>query len=314
VKSFDAARLLKDLHARSVVRVTAMRGTLHLLSARDYLAWRGPLQPALDRSVTGIVGKARADLDLAAADRAVRRFLARAPATFEAIRDHLGPAFPHINVRHLAYALRMTLPLVQVPAKGAAWGFTGAADFAVADTWLGTPVATRATSPEALVRRYLGAFGPASVADAQAWSGLPKLAAVLERLRPSLVTFRNEGGRELFDLPDAPRPDPDTPAPVRFLPEFDSLVLGHHDRRRVIADEHRPQVSSKNLQIAATFLVDGRVAGVWSVTRSKGAATLVARPFGRLAARTKADLAEEGDALLAFAEPDAVARTVTVKA
>jgi len=311
---FTREDLLKVLHARTVIRVTAMRGTLHLISARDYLAWRGPLQPALDRGVTSIVGGTLADIDLPAAERATRALLERAPATFDAIRGHLAADFSHVNVRHVAYAIRMTLPLVQVPERETDWGFPGAADFALADGWLRKKVPAAGGSPKELMRRYLAAFGPATVTDAQAWSGLTKLAPVFEEMRPTLVTFQDDRKRELFDLPDAPRPDADTPAPVRFMPEFDNLILGHHDRTRVISEEHRLRITSPNLLVPATLLVDGMVAGVWAIERKKREATLVIEPFVTIPVKRKSELREEAERLLGFSEPDATSQAVKFKA
>jgi len=213
----------------------------------------------------------------------------------------------------MAYAIRMHLPLVQVPTDDA-WGFPAASDFALADDWLGKKIPTEEAPAHMLVRRYLAAFGPATPKDAQVWSGLQSLRAAFEELRPELVTFRDERKRELFDLPDAPRPDEDTPAPVRFLPEFDNLVLAHDDRTRVIADEHRPKVTLKNLQVRATFLVDGFVAGAWKVERKKKTATLVLEPFGKLTKKTLTELEREGEALLRFVEEDAEARDVRCSA
>ena len=123
----------------------------------------------------------------------------------------------------------------------------------------------QATPPKALVLRYLEAFGPASIADAQTWCGLGGLGTVFEQLRPKLRAFQDERGRELFDLPHAPRPDADEEAPVRFLPEWDNLLLSHADRSRVIADAHRPAITTANLRLPGTFLVDGFVAGTWVV-------------------------------------------------
>jgi hypothetical protein len=248
-------------------------------------------------------------MDLPAAEAEARAFLARTPATFEALRDHLAPRFPDVNVRHLAYALRLTLPLVQVPEREAAWGYPGAARFALADTWLKKKISTTPIDPADLVRRYLAAFGPASVADAQTWSGLPKLAPVFDQLRPELVTFRDEGKRELLDLPEAPRPDAETGAPARFVPDWDNVLLGHQDRRRIIADEHRARISTRNLQVTAAFLVDGMVAGTWSIARKGKAATLALTPFVRIAKKDRAALELEAEALLAFAEPEAGSRS-----
>ena len=138
--------------------------------------------------------------------------------------------------------------------------------------------------------RYLATFGPATPADAQAWSGMSGLRDTFESLRPRLVTFRDARKRELFDLPDAPRPDEDTPVPVRFVPDFDNLVLSHDDRTRIMADEHCSRVTLKNLQVRATFLVDGLVAGTWKSERKRKAAVLLIEPFGTIAKRVRAAL------------------------
>jgi len=307
---FRREDLLAPLHSREIVRVTAMRGTLHLLSARDYVSLRGALQPGLTRGMQSIL-RERAAFDFAGLEREARAFFGGAPATFDAFRDHLKTRDPECDERAMAYAIRTHVPLVQVPTE-TAWGFPAAADFAMADAWLGTPVSTDPAPAEALVLRYLAAFGPATPGDAQVWSGLQGLREVFAALRPSLVTFRDERKRELFDLPEAPRPEEDLPAPVRFLPEFDNLVLSHDDRSRIVADEHRPHVVTKNLQVRATFLVDGFVAGTWKTERKKKTATLVIEPFDTLTKQTRAALEREGDALLRFLEEDAEAREVVV--
>nr|MBP9826617.1 winged helix DNA-binding domain-containing protein [Thermoanaerobaculia bacterium] len=149
---------------------------------------------------------------------------------------------------------------------------------------------------------------------AQNWSGLGGLRTTFEALRGELATFRDGRGRELFDLPEAPRPAEETPAPVRFLPEYDNLVLGHDDRSRIVADEYRPRLVTKNLQIPATFLVDGFVAGTCRIERTKRVATLMLQPFGKLLKRDLRALEKEGDALLGFVEPEAATRNVVVAA
>ena len=198
---------------------------------------------------------------------------------------------------------------MQVPT-GRAWAFPAAADFALAERWLSKKVSTAATSPEALVLRYLAAFGPATPSDAQAWSGLPALREVFEALRPSLVTFRDERKRELFDLPMRPGPTRTSRLRLRFIPDFDNLVLSHDDRTRIMADDHRSRVTLKNLQVRATFLVDGMVAGTWKSERKRKTAVLVIEPFGALTKRAQAAFEEEGSALLAFLEKDATEREV----
>ncbi len=195
------------------------------------------------------------------------------------------------------------MTLVQVPPRGV-WGRTAPITVATAESWTGR---TRPLDPsiDAVVLRYLGAFGPASVADVAAWFGLTGLREVLERLRPRLRTFRDPRGRELFDLPDAPRPDPDTPAPVRFLPEYDNVLLSHADRSRfgfeaVAAAWIAPPVQG-------TSLHDGRVFGTWSIERDRdaGRSTLVVRPVEPPTKAATAEVEAEGLALLGLLEPAA---------
>lgn len=299
---FRREDLLQPLRERQIIRATAMRGTLHLMSAADYVDLRGALQPMLTKGMQAILRERAQDLDMDVLRAEAREFFGGKPATFDALRNHLKAKNPQADERAMAYAIRMHLPLVQVPTDDS-WGFPSASDFALADDWLGQDVPTGEAPAHTLVRRYLAAFGPATPRDAQVWSGLQSLRTAFEEMRPELVTFRDERKRELFDLPEAPRPEADPP--VRFLPEFDNLVLAHDDRTRVIADEHRPRVTLKNLQVRATFLVDGFVAGVWKVERKKKTATLVLEPFGKLAKKTLAELEREGEALLRFVEEDA---------
>ena len=218
------------------------------------------------------------------------------------LRAALVEAFPDINDRALGFTVRMSLPLVMIPTEDR-WGFPADSRFGLAEHWLGTAISNEA-NVEALVLRYLGAFGPAITGDVQQWSGLQGIKPVLESLRPRLALFHDERGRTLCDLPDAPRPPEETLAPPLYLPEFDNLVLSHADRTRVLADEHRHFVlGAKNGRIPATFLVDGWVA---RVERKKQAAMLTMTPFDPLPKNTVTVLAEEGDALLRFLEDDAV--------
>jgi hypothetical protein len=242
-------------------------------------------------------------LDVPKVVAAARKLLEKEPRNFTELRDLLLERFPKVNERALGYATRMNLPLVMVPTD-APWAFPAQADFTVADRWLKRKLSVK-TDPTPHVLRHLAAFGPATAADVQTWSGLKGVKALLKDLGDDLAVFEDENGRALFDLPDAPRPDEDVPAPVRFLPEFDNLVLAHQDRTRVLADEHRGEVTTKNLRVRATFLVDGVVAGTWTTARKKDAATLTLAPFGKLTKATLKELTAEGEALLAFLEPDA---------
>jgi hypothetical protein len=306
---FKRGDLLEAIRKKAIVRVTAMRGTLHLMTAADYIAFRGAMQPALTRGYAGIA-KAREtviDIERIAADG--RTFFAATPAPFEDVRAVLKKKYPAADERALAFAIRCTVPLVQVP-DDSAWGFPAACDFLLAETWLGKPVPAADAPAHALVRRYLAAFGPATPADAQAWSALQGLRQVFDDLRPELVTLRDERNRELFDLPDAPRPPDDTPAPVRFLPDFDNVILAHDDRTRIVATEHRPLLTTRNLLVPGTFLVDGMVAGTWKVEHTKKAASLILKPFAKLSKDVQAGLRAEGDELLRFVEPAAESRDV----
>jgi hypothetical protein len=176
------------------------------------------------------------------------------------------------------------------------YGFGPDAKF---EAWAGQPVPSNG-NPQSLVLRYLAAFGPATAADAQTWSGFPKLKPVFDALRPKLRIFRDERNRELFDVPDAPRPPGEIPAPVRFLPAFDNLILSHADRTRIIADEYRPRVTTRNLQVLPTFLVDGFVAGAWDFSCQKKTATLAISPFVPIPRAAKQDLTAEAENLARF--------------
>jgi hypothetical protein len=302
VEGFEREELLGALRRREVVRATLMRSTLHLMSAADYAALRLALQPSMAVALRGLGARSQG-LDLEAVLPAARELLRGGALAFDDIRARLQESFPAVDDRALGYAVRTLLPIVMVPSETDRWGFARIAEFARADEWLDEPLADAGV--EALVTRYLGAFGPAAVRDVQAWSGVGAMRAVLDRMRDRLELFADERGRELFDLPGAPRPDADVPAPPRFLPEFDNLVLAHDDRTRVVADEHRPRVTTKNLRVRATFLVDGIVRGTWSIAVRRKVATLALDPFEGLSTRTRRELEQEGEALLRFVEPDA---------
>ncbi|WP_338672938.1 winged helix DNA-binding domain-containing protein [Streptomyces sp. SCSIO 30461] len=310
---FRHEELAELLTGREAVRVALLRATVHLVTAEDCLALRPLVQPVLDRQVRGVArfAKAVADLEPDDLDTAVREALADEPLTTKELGAALAARWPERDPDGLANAARGRLPLVQVPPRGI-WGVGGLTRYATAEAWLGRPLGTGATVDD-LVLRYLRAYGPASVKDVQMWSGLTRLREVVDRLGSRLRALRDEDGRELFDLPDAPLPDPETEAPVRFLPEFDNVLLAHDDRSRILDERRRSAIFTRNGIIRATFLVDGFVAGMWRVTRERGTATLVLEPFGRLPKASRKALEQEGADLLEFMAPEAPDRTVSVE-
>src|SRR5919199_1904252 len=237
-------------------------------------------------------------VDIQALVAAGRALLEERPRTAKELGELLQERWPGHDPASLARAIRHLVPLVQVPPRGV-WGKSGKAAHTTAEAWLGRPL-DHDPSLDEVVMRYLGAFGPATVKDLQTWSGLTRLGEVTDRLRPRLRTFRDEYGKELFDLPDAPRPDPDTPSPPRFLPEFDNLILSHADRSRIIANDHRKVIASRNGMVPATVLVDGVVRGTWKTTRTRGHVMLVIELFERLARKERDALAAEGERLIRF--------------
>ncbi len=305
IEDFREQDLRDALARRSVVRATAMRSTLHLLGSADYAALRTALQPPPAVALR-VLGARAAGLDPEAVLPAARRLLECEPLTFDEIRARLAQQFPDVDERALGYAVRTLLALVMVPDDGARWGFGRPVRFTLAEPWIGAPLAEREAAMQALVRRYLGAFGPASAKDVQAWSGVGAIKAVLDAMRSQLSVFTDEGGRrELFDLPDAPRPGADAQAPPRLLPEFDNLVLAWDDRARIIATEHRPLVTTKNLRVKATFLVDGVVAGVWTIAVRRRLATLTLAAFaGSVPRRARTQLEEEAQRIVRLVEPE----------
>jgi len=302
IEGFEVADLRDALLAREVVRATLMRSTLHLMSADHYRALRMSMQPSMSVAMR-VLGARSEGLDLEQVLPAARELLARRPLAFDEIRAQLQEQFADVNDRALGYAVRTLVALVMVPAEQEPWGFPRAARFALAEDWLGVPLAE--ADPAALARCYLGAFGPASAVDVQAWSAVGAMKNVLHGMRDELELFVDERGRELFDLPDAPRPGASVVAPPRFLPEFDNLVLAHDDRTRIIADQHRPRVTTKNLRVRATFLWDGFVRGTWTIETKRRVATLRLAPFEALPRGAHEALRAEGEALLRFVAPDA---------
>jgi hypothetical protein len=308
---FEAGELASAIEEREVVRATAMRGTVHLLPARDYVRLQTAIAAALEGDMARYLASRLEGVDVAGLVEDGRALFAREEAmSAAALRDALAKRHPEADVRAIAAVVRTSLPLVRVP-DGGRWGFTPKAPFTDAERWIGRPLRKR-PDRTGLVRSYLAAFGPATVRDAEAWLGGGGLGEVFEKLGPELGRFKDEHGRELFDLTDAPRPTGDEPAPVRLLPEFDNLVLAHADRTRVISDAHRKALTTKNLRVRATVLVDGRVAAFWTLEKSRGTATVAIEPLGRLRAVNRKAILAEGEALAAFVEPKAKRHTARV--
>jgi hypothetical protein len=308
LEEFRPGEVVALFEERRVVRIALMRSTIHLVTARDCLALRPLLQSVQERGFQSAYGRFLDGLDRAEVAAAGRELVEERPRTFDQLGELLGERWPGRDRRALAQTCRTLLPLVQVPPRGL-WNTSGPAAHTTAEAWLGQSLAPD-PSPDDLFLRYLAAFGPASYQDAQNWSGLTGLRAVADRLRPRLVTFRDERGRELFDLPDAPRPDPDISAPARLVAEFDNLILSHADRSRILDDDARKRIFTVNGIFPGIVLVDGFVGGTWKLARDRKAAILTIEPFAQLATSDRAALEAEGVRMLAFAAEDVSAREV----
>jgi Winged helix DNA-binding domain len=287
--------LSKLIESRHVVRIGVMRGTIHLVTAGDCLLLRPLMQPVFEGQLWRHREHAPAlrELDLEPVVELGRSVLEERPRNGTELRMIFAERFPGLDPAALVYACQMRLGLVQPPPRGL-WGRNTQVTWTTAEAWLGSPPVA-APSLDDVVLRYLAAFGPASTADVTTWCRLTGLREVVERLRPRLRTFRDERGRELFDLPDAPHPDPGTPAPPRFLPEYDNVLLSHADRRRFVDDRARAALGEAWELGWGGVLHDGLLRAVWRV-RENG---LVVRHVG-LPKRAQATVAAEGRRLLRF--------------
>jgi hypothetical protein len=289
LRGFVRDDLTRALEKRSVVQGTLMRSTIHLVSARDYWPFALGIRAARRAWWLRVTSEQVAEQQLTVAAQRLRRRLGDQAMHRRDVEAEVG--------KGLIGGVGLWIDLVRVPPSGT-WERRRADLYADAERWLGVPDPAMPDAVEHLVRRYLQGFGPARRRDIANWAGLP-VAAVTEVLRAVGVRrFRDESGAELVDLPDAPVPDPDTPAPVRFLPTWDATLLGHARRAGILAEEYRSRIfNTKAPQSFPTFLVDGAVAGTWKYEPLE---RIELDPFQRLGTSTLRQLREEADALTAF--------------
>lgn len=302
---FDHSELSELTLSRRVVRIPTMRATIHLVTAKDALTLRPRTQPVLTRTFNNqAFARNLKGLDLDAVLATARELAAEKPLTRTEVVKRLAERWPGYDAASLGNAFTYLLPLVQVPPRGI-WGQSGPVAWTPVQTWLGAGL----TDPhplDQLILRYLAAFGPATVADVQTWSGLTRLREIADQLKPSLRTFKDPAGNELLDLPDAPRPDEDSPAPPRFLPEYDNVLFSYADRNRVNPAGNEVPLAPGNGGRCGTVLIDGTFGATWQLGLTHSTATLLIRPFAPLSPETQLALTDEASELLAFTANPAV--------
>ncbi len=302
LERFAINDLVAAIEVRSLVRSTMMRATQHLMSVPDVGFVRPVLAPLLRRVQHSAFGARTAGIDLDALTVEARNLLADGQVlTRPQLGRLLARRWPDADATALGWTVQYLEPVVH-PAPSGIWNTYGATPFAAAD-WTGARRPATASDVRQMVKRYLAAFGPASVADARAWSGASGLAEVFDQLRSELRVYADESGRELFDVPDAAPVDVDEPSPVRFLPAFDAPLLAYADRTRMMTDDVRRQVCIGSA-VAATVLVDGTVAATWSTSQSGDAAVLTVAPLRPLSSTDRSDIEAEAEQLLRFIGTD----------
>jgi hypothetical protein len=277
------------------------------MTARDFLALRPVLQDVLERAWRGSpFAKDLVGVDLAELVAAGRELVEAEPLTTAQLATALASRWPDRKPNSLAYASRFLLPIVQVPPRGL-WGKKAGPKATTAQVWLGEPMGTN-TEPDGAILRYLAAFGPATVSDMRIWSWLTGLREVVERLRPRLRTFRDEAGRELFDVEDGLFVDPDVPAPIRFLPTYDNIFLSHDDRSRILIE----RTAVPDLIWRGGVLVDGFISGAWRIRREKREATMTIELVTAVKGPKREELEEEAGRAFAFIAPEVETRVVEI--
>ncbi|MYS84690.1 winged helix DNA-binding domain-containing protein [Embleya scabrispora] len=317
IHAFTQRELTALVENRQVVRSGLLRSTQHFAAADDFRRLRPLLQPVLDRTAgSPHFTRNSAGLDAASLVAEGLGLLAGGTLSRKELARRLTERHPGRDGRVLAGQVELCTPLVHDVATGAwgSWGNRSAVSVTPAEVWLGQPMTTTATatkdSAKELTRRYLAAFGPAGVEDVQRWCGQTRLGEVVAQMRDELRCYSGPDGRDLIDLANAELPDPETLAPVRLLPAFDNVLLGHADRTRVISDEDRKRVMPGRARVLPTFLVDGWVHGTWSLDTG----TLRLTPFRPLRATDRAALEQEADRLLHFVGAGAVSYSDSVAA
>jgi hypothetical protein len=305
LEGFQPQELSELIAGRGAVRaVMLLRTTIHLVTDRDALRIRALLQPVAERAWRySPFSRNLAGLDVGEVVSAGRALLAERPQVMGELGKRLQERWPDRDAASLGHAVRTLVPVVQVPPRGL-WAKGGLPLCEEMERWLGRPLDPQASLDE-LVLRYLAAFGPATAKDVQTWSWLTGIREVLERLRPRLRTFRGEDGRELFDVPDGALPDPDTPAPARFLPEYDNIGLSHADRTRVI-----DRTYAEGQWLRGSILVDGFIRGTWKIESARGESALLVRLFEPAEAAAIASVEAEAARLIDFLAAEAVRREV----
>jgi hypothetical protein len=299
MKAFERAELTKLIEQKQVARAASLRMTLQLMRAEDYVLLHPLLQTSARSRRLLLFARRTEGFDLDQFRAVMRAYLQEKPRTGAEVRRKMAEISPGLNQDGIVSSATMQLALIQTFPAGT-WNYTGPLTYAEAEIWLSRSFAPLSASLRHLILRYLAAFGPASIKDLQIWSGLTSLQSAVEALRSELTTFRDERGQELFDLSDAPRPDARSPAPVRFLPEFDNLLLAHEDRRRLVADPYRRVVFPGQAMVRATFLVNGLVQGTWKVKRKAALTTLVIEPFESLSHQVRHALRQEGERFITW--------------
>ncbi len=308
---FDPTQLSYLIQDRHAVRMALLRATLHLITARDALVLRPVLHETLKRGLMkgSPFGRRLEGMDLDALVATGRALVEAKPLTYAELRAQLTPLWPERDSASLTYGVHYLAPLVQVPPRGL-WQQGGQPVTTTLEAWLGRSMSEE-TAPDSTILRYLAAFGPGGPADAQSWSGMQGMREIFDRLRPQLRAFRDENSRELFDLPDAPIVDADQPSPVRFMPEYDNVLLGHADRTRIVSEANRKRTSRLN-GYAAAILIDGFVGGSWKIARQRKIAIMQVELFDAVTPAQRVELESEAGSLLEFMTPGATAREVEI--